>query len=148
MDKMINLTRRDLLRLIGIGMTAFAAAKLSAAGGAEPPRATPLLTRRIPASGESLPVIGLGTWQTFDVGPSPAERMPLEAVLRTFVEMGGEMIDSSPMYGNAEEVVGNLARSDCGRGSSSPQKSGPQEKRRGFRRWKSRCGCCAPTRST
>ncbi len=109
MDRMINLTRRDLLRLIGIGMTAFAAAKLSAAGGAEPPRATPLLTRRIPASGESLPVIGLGTWQTFDVGPSPAERMPLEAVLRTFVEMGGEMIDSSPMYGNAEEVVGNLA---------------------------------------
>lgn len=83
-------------------MTAFAA------GGAEPPREPSLLTRRIPSSDESLPVIGLGTWQTFDVGDSPAERAPLEA-LRAFVELGGTLVDSSPMYGNAEAVLGDLA---------------------------------------
>ena len=106
---MINMTRRDLLRLIGMGVTAFAAAKWNGAEGTEPPPGPSLLTRRIPSSGELFPVIGLGTWQTFDVGPSPAERAPLEEVLRTFVETGGRLIDSSPMYGNAEEVVGDLA---------------------------------------
>ena len=68
-----------------------------------------ILTRRIPATGETLPVVGLGTWQTFDVGPSPAERAPLEEVLRAFVELGGRVVDSSPMYGHSEEVVGDLA---------------------------------------
>lgn len=100
---MIRFTRRDLLRMIGIGVTAFAA------GGAEPPREPSLLTRRIPSSDESLPVIGLGTWQTFDVGDSPAERAPPEEVLRAFVESGGTLVDSSPMYGNAEAVLGDLA---------------------------------------
>lgn len=84
-------------------MTAFAA------GGAEPPREPSLPTRRIPSSDESLPVIGLGTWQTFDVGDSPAERAPLEEALRAFVELGGTLVDSSPMYGNAEAVLGDLA---------------------------------------
>lgn len=106
---MINMTQRDMLRLMDIGATAFAATKWSTAGRAEPPPASSLLTRRIPSSGETLPVIGLGTWQTFDVGPSDAKRASLEAVLATFVEMGGKLIDSSPMYGNAEEVVGDLA---------------------------------------
>jgi diketogulonate reductase-like aldo/keto reductase len=68
-----------------------------------------MLTRQIPGSGEEVPVIGLGTWQTFDVGRSPAERAPLQDVLRTFVELGGRLVDSSPMYGNAESVVGDLA---------------------------------------
>ena len=69
----------------------------------------PLLTRRIPSSGEAIPVIGLGTWQTFDVDASPAVRAPLEEVLRTFVALGGKVIDSSPMYGNSETVVGDIA---------------------------------------
>jgi aryl-alcohol dehydrogenase-like predicted oxidoreductase len=68
-----------------------------------------LHTRRIPSSGEALPVIGLGTWQTFDVGASPADRAPLEEVLKTFVALGGRVIDSSPMYGNSEQVVGDIA---------------------------------------
>jgi diketogulonate reductase-like aldo/keto reductase len=68
-----------------------------------------LLTRAIPSTGESIPVIGLGTWQTFDVGSSAAERSPREAVLRTFADSGGRLIDSSPMYGRAEEVVGDLS---------------------------------------
>jgi aryl-alcohol dehydrogenase-like predicted oxidoreductase len=65
-------------------------------------------TRPIPKSGEALPVIGLGTWQTFDVGRSAAARAPLLQVLERFFAAGGRVIDSSPMYGNAEEVTGDL----------------------------------------
>jgi diketogulonate reductase-like aldo/keto reductase len=68
-----------------------------------------LLTRAIPSTGESIPIIGLGTWQTFDVGSSAADRSPLEDVLRTFMDAGGRLIDSSPMYGRAEEVAGDLS---------------------------------------
>jgi aryl-alcohol dehydrogenase-like predicted oxidoreductase len=69
------------------------------------------VARPIPSSGELLPVIGLGTWQTFDVGRDAASRAPLADVLRAFVELGGSFVDSSPMYGRAEEVVGELAGS-------------------------------------
>src|ERR1700750_579911 len=64
------------------------------------------LQRTIPSSGEKLPVIGLGSWQVFDVGPGAAERQPLEEVLSRFVALGGRVIDSSPMYGRAEQVIG------------------------------------------
>jgi aryl-alcohol dehydrogenase-like predicted oxidoreductase len=67
-----------------------------------------MITRRIPRTGEALPVVGLGTWQTFDVGPSEAERAPLLRVLSEFLGAGGRAIDSSPMYGRAEEVTGEL----------------------------------------
>src|SRR5688572_14282650 len=59
----------------------------------------------IPASGEKLPVIGVGTWQTFDVGEEPAARAPLREVLKL---LDGNVIDSSPMYGAAESVVGDV----------------------------------------
>jgi diketogulonate reductase-like aldo/keto reductase len=65
-----------------------------------------IATRPIPSSGEVLPVIGLGTWQTFDVGRT--ERRPLEEVLYRFVDLGGRLVDSSPMYGRSEEVVGEI----------------------------------------
>jgi len=65
-------------------------------------------TRKIPATGELLPVVGCGTWRTFDVGGSPAERAPLADVLKALFEAGGSVIDSSPMYGKAEGVVGDL----------------------------------------
>ncbi|MGZ7041164.1 MAG: aldo/keto reductase, partial [Thermoanaerobaculia bacterium] len=68
-----------------------------------------MLTRPIYSSGEELPVIGIGTWQTFDVGASAAERAPLEQVLSEFVAAGGRVIDSSPMYGRSEGVVGDIA---------------------------------------
>ena len=77
-----------------------------AAGGASSAAGVPIV-RAIPASKETLPVIGLGTWQTFDVGGSARE--PLRQVLRRFVELGGRTVDSSPMYGRAESVVGDLA---------------------------------------
>jgi diketogulonate reductase-like aldo/keto reductase len=67
-----------------------------------------MLTRPIPKSGEALPVIGLGTWQTFDVGESPSERAPLLTVVQRLLEGGARVIDSSPMYGRAEEVTGAL----------------------------------------
>jgi len=72
------------------------------------PAQAAMLTRAIPSSGKVVPVIGLGTWQTFDVGTSGAARAPLESVLSAFVEMGGRVIDSSPMYGSSEQVVGDL----------------------------------------
>ena len=65
--------------------------------------------RPIPRSGELLPVVGLGTARTFDVGTDPNLRAPLQEVLRLFVERRGSLVDSSPMYGNAETVVGDLA---------------------------------------
>jgi diketogulonate reductase-like aldo/keto reductase len=67
-----------------------------------------ILTRPIPKTGEALPVIGLGTWQTFDAA-SEAARKPLRDVLAQFVRLGGRVIDSSPMYGRSEAVVGDLA---------------------------------------
>jgi aryl-alcohol dehydrogenase-like predicted oxidoreductase len=69
----------------------------------------PLILRVIPSSGESLPVIGLGTWQAFDVGSTAAERQPLEEVLALFAKLGGRIVDSSPMYGRSEQVIGDLA---------------------------------------
>jgi aryl-alcohol dehydrogenase-like predicted oxidoreductase len=72
--------------------------------------AVPSLIRRpIPRTGESLPAIGLGTWQTFDAGQSESERAPLREVMRAFVRSGGSVVDSSPMYGRSEAVVGDLA---------------------------------------
>lgn len=68
-----------------------------------------ILRKPIPRTAESLPVIGLGTWQTFDVGSNKAAREPLKAVLRAFVQAGGSVIDSSPMYGSSETVVGDIA---------------------------------------
>jgi len=68
-----------------------------------------MLRRPIPRTGEPLPVVGVGTWQTFDVGTSAPERAELKDVLRRLVEAGGSVIDSSPMYGRSEGVVGDLS---------------------------------------
>jgi len=65
-------------------------------------------TRPIPSTGTPLPVIGCGTWRAFDVGTSEPERAPLRQVLRALFAAGGCVIDSSPMYGRAEGVVGDL----------------------------------------
>lgn len=66
---------------------------------------TPLL-KKIPSSGEVIPAIGMGTWITFNVGGSKRLRDARTEVLKTFFDMGGKMVDSSPMYGSAEEVMG------------------------------------------
>ena len=68
----------------------------------------PLISRKIPRTGEMMPVIGLGTYIVLDVAPGAPELGELKDVLKTFVAGGGKMIDSSPMYGRAEAVTGEL----------------------------------------
>ena len=74
-----------------------------------PAVAAGMATRRLPADRGRLPGIGLGTWQTFDVGTDAAARGALAEVLGRFVALGGTLVDSSPMYGRAESVLGDLA---------------------------------------
>jgi aryl-alcohol dehydrogenase-like predicted oxidoreductase len=68
----------------------------------------PLVTRVIPASGERVPVVGLGTWQVFDVAPGSAEHRAAGETLAVFASAGGTVVDSSPMYGRSESVLGEL----------------------------------------
>jgi diketogulonate reductase-like aldo/keto reductase len=70
-----------------------------------------IATRPIPSSGHAIPVIGLGTWQTFDVESAPSTLANLEQVLQAFFALGGRLIDSSPMYGRSEQVAGQLLTS-------------------------------------
>ncbi|MCU0759620.1 MAG: aldo/keto reductase [Steroidobacteraceae bacterium] len=70
--------------------------------------ASSLIARRIPATGESIPVIGLGTSGPFEVGPDPSAREPLSEVLEGFFAGGATLIDTSPMYSTAEAVLGDL----------------------------------------
>ncbi len=67
-----------------------------------------MLTRPIPSSGEALPAVGVGTWQTFDVGRGEGERAQLRDLLAALFEGGGTVVDSSPMYGRSEGVAGDL----------------------------------------
>jgi diketogulonate reductase-like aldo/keto reductase len=70
-------------------------------------RQGPLLTRPIPSTGEALPVLGLGSWITFNVGNDPVARDACAEVMRAFFEAGGRLIDSSPMYGSSQAVIGH-----------------------------------------
>jgi diketogulonate reductase-like aldo/keto reductase len=93
-------TRRQILTL---------AAAVAMLPPAARTKASPaMLTRPIPKTKEALPVVGVGTWQTFDVGAERAELDQRKEVLRILFEAGGRVIDSSPMYGRAEAVVGSL----------------------------------------
>jgi len=108
--------RRNFLTLGGLAaVTATARASDSAAaqgsgsGGAAPGK---LIMRRIPSSGEMLPAIGLGTSGPFEVGAEESARAPLREVLQAFFAAGATLIDTSPMYSNAEAVLGALLSSD------------------------------------
>ncbi|MEK9678901.1 MAG: aldo/keto reductase [Rhodospirillaceae bacterium] len=67
-----------------------------------------MLTRPIPSTGEPLPVIGLGTYRSFNVSSNPFKKKDLQEVLRLFYADGGRLIDSSPMYGKSEAVIGDV----------------------------------------
>jgi aryl-alcohol dehydrogenase-like predicted oxidoreductase len=95
------MTRRDILRLAAAGTL------LHGTGVYGADTKMTLNTRAIPRSGEQLPVVGLGTWQTFDVGTGKDERTAVREVLQKFLATGMKVIDSSPMYGRAEEVTGD-----------------------------------------
>jgi diketogulonate reductase-like aldo/keto reductase len=94
-----EVSRRAFLGMLGATAT-LPPSLASAATG-------PALTRAIPATGEQVPVIGMGTWITFNVGDDEALREQRAQVLLAFFERGGSVIDSSPMYGTSEEVIGH-----------------------------------------
>ena len=101
--------RRAALRaLAAMGTAAFLrpslATTLATTGAAT--QASPVITRRIPSSGEAIPVVGLGSWITFNVGNDSVARDACAQVMRNFFDAGGRMIDSSPMYGSSQQVIG------------------------------------------
>src|SRR3989442_7373945 len=75
----------------------------------ESPAASGPLARRVPKGGEAIPAVGLGTWQAFDVASDAKEKAQAQETLKVFVDLGGRVIDSSPMYGSSESVTGELA---------------------------------------
>jgi aryl-alcohol dehydrogenase-like predicted oxidoreductase len=89
-------------------LAAFAAATLGAPLHAQTAKAMTMQQRKIPSTGATLPVIGCGTWQTFDVGHDAAALAERSAVLEVLFAAGGSVIDSSPMYGSSEQVVGDV----------------------------------------
>jgi diketogulonate reductase-like aldo/keto reductase len=103
----MNLYRRKTLKrlsVIGVGLAA-ASSPLNNIHAQEK-----ILMRKIPKTGEALPAVGLGSWQSFDIGNNDAaELAKAKEVLKRFVELGGRVIDSSPMYGASESVLGELA---------------------------------------
>ena len=99
------LTRSALVRG---GLVAFAAATLGAPLHARTGKAITMQHRKIPSTGALLPVVGCGTWQTFDVGHDAAALAERAAVLGVLFDAGGSVIDSSPMYGSSEQVVGDV----------------------------------------
>ena len=100
---MIN--RRQVVKL-GASTLACHALGVKAANAAQ----LPMIKRPIPSSGEMLPVMGMGTSRTFDTADDPQSLAKLGAVMQAFFESGGTIIDSSPMYGNAESRVGDVLR--------------------------------------
>ena len=96
--------RAILAGLVALGAASIGRSTVAAAAG-------PRLTRPLPTIGEQLPVIGMGSWITFDVGDDAAARAQRVEVLRAFFDAGGALVDCSPMYLSAQEVIGHcLAR--------------------------------------
>ncbi|WPZ35081.1 aldo/keto reductase [Thalassobaculum sp. OXR-137] len=95
-------------RVLASGGAALALAGLTGGLGTRPARAAagPVLARTLPSTGESLPAVGLGSWITFNVGDDPVLRAECAAVMAAFLDAGGAVIDSSPMYGSAQAVIG------------------------------------------
>ncbi len=105
MSKKHIIYRRSFLKsLLGLGYTLALTPRLVFAMEQSP------IKKKIPSSGEALPVIGMGSWQTFDVGDDAQERANLLSVLQAFFDHGGAVIDSSPMYGSSEQVIGDLLK--------------------------------------
>lgn len=100
-------TRREAAKVIG-GTTAGVLLSTGATW-AQSAESSKMLFRTIPSSGEKLPVIGLGTWQVFDVDLTSDKEKQLSEVMSLFVKLGGRVVDSSPMYGRSEGVIGTLA---------------------------------------
>ncbi|WEX90837.1 aldo/keto reductase [Sinorhizobium garamanticum] len=96
----MRFTRRSILQGLAL------AASLPAMGHSSHAQAAGMVRRAIPSSGEEIPIIGLGTWITFNVGDDPVLQDECAAVMAAFFEGGGRMIDSSPMYGSSQPTIG------------------------------------------
>ncbi|MDX1552724.1 MAG: aldo/keto reductase, partial [Marinobacter sp.] len=96
----IKLSRRQFLAVLAATGLSLRMPALMAASGEK------AIARPIPSSGEPLPVIGMGTWRTFNVGGDQQLVQERTGVLKRFFELGGTLVDSSPMYGSADEVMG------------------------------------------
>lgn len=115
------LSRRKVLH--GLASTGMALAATPLVPGLAPAQPAGLLNRAIPATGEQIPAIGMGSWITFNVGASRKLRDARVKVLQAFFDAGGGMVDSSPMYGSSEEVIGYcLERIDNDQGLFSATK--------------------------
>jgi diketogulonate reductase-like aldo/keto reductase len=134
----MNYSRRKIMQLYGtMGLGLMAVPSLLSFNSTQK-----MTFRRIPSSGEQLPIIGLGTWQTFDAGNASEELKVLKQVLMEMNRLGGKVIDSSPMYGSSEAVVGQLT-SELGEGAdffyatkvwTSGKEAGIQQMNRSFKR--------------
>ena len=112
--------------------------------GASPVQAEPasLLRRRIPSSGETLPVIGIGTSRRYEVEPTPEKVAPLREAVQRFVALGGTVIDTAPSYGTAEDVLGLILGQDglrekvflCSKVGTPGREGGAAEIARSFKR--------------
>lgn len=100
-------SRREILKTMGAASGAIMLNLLDTL--AETPQKM-ILQRVIPSTGEKIPAVGLGSWQQFDVGPSAGERASLKEVVQKMHDLGGKVIDASPMYGRTEQVIGDLTR--------------------------------------
>lgn len=100
--------RQAMLGAAALPLAAFSAEPVAATTQPSREEIRPLLTRAIPSTGEQIPVIGLGTWQAFDIAPSDPTWVEARAALKTFFDGGGRVVDSSPMYGRAEAAIGAL----------------------------------------
>ena len=122
-------SRREFISTVSLAAAGAALAPLAACSQERPPAAaTPatsappkpfsgtLITRTIPSSGEKIPVIGMGTSGSFEVGADAGERAPLRDVLEAFVAAGGTLIDTAPTYSTAEDVLGELISQTNSRG--------------------------------
>src|SRR5215471_17348863 len=99
------MTRAEFLRLMAGAAAALGTPRIARAAPAASDR---MHTRPIPSTGEPLPVVGCGTWRTFDVGSDVSARAPLREVLQILFDAGGSAIDTAAMYGSAEANVGDL----------------------------------------
>jgi len=106
-----RLARRRFLESLAAAAAGYALPRVAAAESRTP------IMRTIPATGERLPVVGLGTWITFNVAPDVTNEAPLVPVMQEFFARGGAMIDSSPMYGYSEAVIGDLLKETPHRGT-------------------------------
>ena len=129
----MNEARREMLKRIG-GASALYFAGFSGAD------AKGIMTRTIPSTGEQLPAIGLGTWQVFDVGSDAAARAPLREVLKL---LDGNVVDSSPMYGSAETVAGDLIAELAAPKLFVATKVWTRGRAEGIREWRPRSSACA-----